>query len=135
MYVFSKPIINTADICPIMLNDMPLPYVNELKHLGNILQSNNLMSKDCSYKRAKFISKVHSLNQEFHFADPQTILKLYDIYVCDFYGSNLWDFNSADVQRLLNSWNVSIRILFNLPRNTHRYSIETVSGVPHIKTN
>ena len=132
--VFSNPVVNTDNICPIMLNNMPLPYVKELKHLGNILESNNSMSMDCRYKCAKFISKVHSLNQEFHYADPYTILKLYNIYVCDFYGSNLWNLYSEDVQRLLNSWNVSIRILFDLPRDTHRYFIEPISGVDHIKT-
>ena len=42
--------------------------------------------------------------------------------------------NSADVQRLLNSRNASIRILFNLPRNTHRYFLEPISGTAHIKT-
>ena len=44
--IFSDPIINTANICPIMLNGMPLPYLNEL----------NKLSKDCISKRAKFIS-------------------------------------------------------------------------------
>ena len=69
-------------------------------------------------------SKVHSLNQEFHYADPHTVLQLYSIYICYFYGSNLWDFNSVELQRLFNSWNVSIRILFDLPRETYRYFIE-----------
>ena len=75
-------------------------YVNELKYLGIILQANNKMSADCSSKRGKFISKVHSLNQEFNYADPYTILKLYDIYIRDFCGSNIWDLYSADIQRL-----------------------------------
>ena len=66
-------ILNTVNVCPVLLNGMPLPDVNELEHLDNILQSNNKMSADCRGKRAKFISKVHSLNQEFHYADPYTI--------------------------------------------------------------
>ena len=90
--------------------------------------------KDVSCKRAKFISKIHSLNQEFHYANTSTMLKLYDIYTCDFYGSNLWDLYSRDVQKLLNSWKIAIRILFDLPRETHRYFIEPISIVPHIKT-
>ena len=132
--VFSNPVMNTDNICPILLNNLPLPYVTEIKHLGNTLQSNGSMSKDVSCKRAKFISKIHSLNQEFHYANTSTVLKLYDIYTCDFYGSNLWDLYSRDVQKLLNSWNIAIRILFDLPRETHRYFIEPISNVPHIKT-
>ena len=59
-------------MCPILLNNLPLPYVTEIKHLGNTLQSNGSMSKDVSCKRAKFISKIHSLNQEFHYANTST---------------------------------------------------------------
>ena len=43
---------------------------------------------------AKLISKLHSLGQEFYFADtPVTVVKLYSFYACDFYGSQLGDFN------------------------------------------
>ena len=95
--------MNTDNNCPILLNNLPLPYVTEIKHLG-ILQSNGSMSKDNSYIRDKFISKIHSLNPEFHYANTSTVLKLYDIYNCDFYGSNLWDLYSRNVQKLLNSF-------------------------------
>ena len=60
--------MNTDNNCPILLNNLPLPYVTEIKHLG-ILQSNGSMSKDNSYIRDKFISKIHSLNPEFHSAN------------------------------------------------------------------
>lgn len=132
--IFSNPVISVNDIHPIILNGLPLPYVSEVKHLGNILQCNNSMSKDCALKRAQFISKVHSLNQEFHYADPCTVVKLYNIYALSFYGSNLWNLNSEDCHRIYKSWNVAIRILFDVPRDTHRYFIETISNVLHVKT-
>ena len=63
-----------------MLNNLPpLPYVNSVNHLGTILEQNNSMFKDCNVKRAKFISKIHSLNQEFYFAHPNTVIRLYNI--------------------------------------------------------
>ena len=43
-------------------------------------------------------------------------------------------FGIYTVGKLLNSWNIAIRILFDLPRETHRYFIESISNVPHIKT-
>ena len=55
LYFFSKDLVNYIDITPIVLKELPLPFVNNLKHLGNILQSDNKI----------FISKIHSLNQEF----------------------------------------------------------------------
>ena len=38
--------MNTDNICPILLNNLPLPYVTEIKHLGNTLQSNGSMLKE-----------------------------------------------------------------------------------------
>ena len=32
-----------------------------------------------------------------------------------------------------NTWNVSFRVMYNLPRTTHRYFVEPVSGIPHVK--
>lgn len=132
--IFNKDNLNSDFIHPIILNGQELPYVSEIKHLGNVLQIDNSMNNDCNIKRAKFISKLHSLGQEFYFADPVSVVKLYSIYACDFYGSQLWDFNSDNVLKLYNSWNVSIRILFDVPRNAHRYLIEPLSRCLHIKT-
>ena len=55
-----------------------------------------------------------------------------NIYNSSFYGSQIWDLFSDDVIRLEKSWNISLRILLGIPRNTHRYSIEPLSGTPHI---
>ena len=33
-----------------------------------------------------------------------------------------------------NAWNVSIRKTFDIPRQTHRYLIQPLSEVPHLKT-
>ena len=63
--IFSKERINYNEITPILLNELPLPFVNDLKHLGNVLQIDNSLTIDCNKKRAIFISKIHSLNQEF----------------------------------------------------------------------
>ena len=56
--MFSKTVIDVNSVRPIMLDNLPLPFVNEIKHLGNVLQSDNSMTKDCSIKRACFISKI-----------------------------------------------------------------------------
>ena len=77
------------------------------------------MTIDCNKKRAIFISKIHSLNQEFYFNSPDVILKLYNIYCCSFYGSSIWDLSSQCVSKLYTAWNTAIRILFNVPRDTH----------------
>ena len=32
-----------------------------------------------------------------------------------------------------NAWNVSVRKMYKIPRTTHRYLIEPITGMPHIK--
>ena len=53
------------------------------------------------------------------------------MYNTAFYGSNCWDFSSAEVSRFAKTWNVNIRIMFNLPRETHCWIVEELSGGKH----
>ena len=117
----------------IKLNNDKLPWVDKVKHLGNVLQNDNSMSTDILQKRAKFIAKVNSLLQEFHFTTPEIFLKLVSTYATSFYGSGLWNLSSTECEKLYTTWNVTIRNIFNLDRCTHRNLIEPVSEYPHLK--
>ena len=59
--IFSKKIKDTTNVSPIKLNGDDLPWVDEVKHLGNILQCNNSMKRDVTVKRGKFIGKSFTL--------------------------------------------------------------------------
>ena len=131
--VFSKVKKARENVAPIILNGDPLPWVDRVKHLGNMLESDNSMRADCLAKRGAFIGKVNSLLQEFCTVDHSVMVKLLRTYVTSFYGSNLWDVYSPEVTRIFSSWNVTIRNVFNLPWTTHRYFIEAVSGTSHPK--
>ena len=52
-----------ANISPVKLDGTDLPWVNQVKHLGNILESNNSMAKDINWKRGQFISKANAISQ------------------------------------------------------------------------
>ena len=41
--------------------------------------------------------------------------------------------SSQCVSKLNTAWNTAIRILFNVPRDTHRYLIESISQCLHVK--
>ena len=45
------------------------------------------------------------------------------IYNSHFYGSSLWNLFGPEMEKLENSWNLSFRIMFNLPCQTHRYFV------------
>ena len=131
--VFSKNKRDWTNVLPVQLNGDALPWVSKVKHLGNMLQSDNSMSIDVLQKRGKYIGKVNSLLQEFHFVKPDILTKLVNIYATSFYGSGLWNLASAECEKLYASWNVTIRQIFNLDRCTHRYLIEPVSQCLHPK--
>ena len=131
--MFSSKPKDKLEVPPIMLSDLPLPWVESLNHLGNTLQSDNSMNLDLTSKRAKFIGKIHSLNQEFHFCNPNIVMKLYNIYACSFYSSSLYDLFGNKLHQLYRTWNKTVRILYKVPMNTHTYLIETISKSLHPK--
>ena len=116
------------------LNGEYLPWVSSVKHLGSTI-TNNIecrMTQDLTEKRAAYISKNNELLQEFFFAHPSTKIWINNVYNSSFYGSPLWDIHSKEFVKLEKSWNVSQRMMLNLPRTTHRYFLEPLSKTPHI---
>ena len=91
------------------------------------------LSQDMMDKRALYVHKVNELIQEFHFADPSTKIMINNIFNTSFYGSQLWDLFNNEAERLDKSWNISQRIMLDIPRNTHRYFLEPLSGTQHIQ--
>ena len=116
-----------------MLGNDPLPWRDNLKLLGNILDSDNSMKTDSDMKRCKFIGKIHSLNQEFGFASPEIKMKLLNIYTTSFYGSSLYRLYSSQCDKIYQAYNICVRNTFSVPRRTHKYLIETISQCIHPK--
>ena len=131
--IFSKNKKDRNNVTPVKLNGMDLPWVEEIKHLGNLLENDNSMKRDITIKRGKFIGKVNSLLQEFHSVSPNIFMKLLNLYAVSFYGSGLWDLFSNHCDRLYKAWNVTVRAAWNVPNTTHRYLIEEISGSLHPK--
>jgi len=118
---------------PIILEGRSLPWVDNWPHLGNLLSKDESMHHDMLRKRGQFIGKLHSMKQEFGSIDPLVHMKLVKIYLTSFYGSNLWDLYDNNVQHLYSTWNVMVRMSFDLPRETHRYLISPISRSFHLK--
>ena len=118
------------------LNGKPLPWVESVKHLGTTITSTNTggcsLDQDLIEKRARYTAKNNELRQEFHYAHPKTKVWINNVYNMSFYGAPLWDISSRNFERLEKTWNVSIRMMLSLPRNTHRYFLEPLSETHHI---
>jgi hypothetical protein len=118
----------------IKLNDKILPWTSNMKHLGSTIKNNvNCdMSQDLLEKRAAYISRNNELNQEFSYAHPSTKIWLNNLYNSSFYGAPLWNLFNRDFEKLEKSWNVSMRIMLQIPRETHRFFIEPLSKTQHV---
>ena len=131
--IFSPKPKDRVNVLNLKLNGDDLPWVNEVKHLGNILESNNSMQRDMSIKKGQFIGKINSMLQEFYYVSPKVFMKLVNVYATSFHGSNLWDLFSSDSERLYKAWNVAVRLAYHVPNTTHRYLITPISSVHHLK--
>ena len=131
--MFNKKSRDYFNLAPIILNGQELPWVKKVTHLGNVLEADNSMKADIAIKRGKFIGKVNSLLQEFHYVSSQLLIKLVNVYASSFYGSCLLDLLSKDVERIYTTWNVTVRNVFRLDRSTHRVLIEPLSDCLHLK--
>jgi hypothetical protein len=89
------------------------------------------MAKDIKVKRANHIQKNNDIMQEFYFAHTSTKFHLNMVYNSHFSGSSLWDLFGREVEMLENTWNLSMRIMYDLPVETHRYFVEAVCEKPH----
>ena len=131
---FSKNPREIRNLRIVKLDNLPLPWVTSVKHLGNKLQSDNSMKLDIALKRGQMIGKVNSLLQEFHYLESNVLMKLVNSYATSMYGSPLWPLLSSDSEKLYTTWNVTVRNIFHLDRCTHRLLIEPISEVIHLKT-
>ena len=112
-----------------------LPWVEKGKHLGMRIDGkvNNLLTKDILEKRARYIQSCNELVQEFSYTSSRTKAYINRVFNSHAYGSILWHLDSKEANMLYNSWSTSIRRIFRLDRKTHRYLIEPISKMEHLK--
>ena len=89
---------------------------------------------DLLQKRAIFFQKVHEIKQAYGFYDPKVICEIVKIFGTSFYGSPLWSLGSDEHQRLNRSWNTAVKLIWNLPFQTHKRFIEDLTDVPHLQS-
>ena len=113
-----------------------LPWVDNGKHLGMKIEAtiDNLLKKDIVEKRARYIQCNNELMQEFAYTSCSTKAFINRVFNSHAYGSVLWDLYGREVNMLYNSWSTSIRKMFRLDRQTHRYLIEPISDMEHLRS-
>jgi hypothetical protein len=111
-----------------------LPWVERIIHLGvTITNDVNILKADMNIKKARYIAKNIEINQEFHFASPETKMVINDIYNSSWFGSTLYRIFSPEAVQLESSFNRSLKIMMDLPFATHRGLMEPLSRRKHLR--
>ena len=85
--------VNVNEI--IKLNDSQIPWVKEIKHLGNYVNKTWSDKSDCQYKLSYFIESVSKLIVNFGNLQQDVIARLFKSYCCSFYGSQTSQIDST----------------------------------------
>ena len=73
---------------------------------------------DKKKKRAAYIDRKNTLFQKFYLAHPRTMNEINRMYNNHFTGSPLWNLFCREAGMLCNSWNKSVRLMFDVPLST-----------------
>ena len=86
---------NTHDYEHVTLNGNDIEWVSEIKHLGNNLNISFNDELDCQIKTSHFIGYVNKLIVNFGHLRGNVLNKLFKLYCCSFYGSQMWRLGSV----------------------------------------
>ena len=73
------------------------------------------------------------MNQEFLFVHPSTKIRLNSIYNSSYYGSPLWNLFGSGALSIHSSYKKSVKVMLDLPYETHRPLIEPLTEEKHGK--
>ena len=99
----------------IMLSDLQIAWVIDVRHLGNYIKKSLSDKLDCQQKLSTFIGSVNKLNANFRNLQHDVIARLFKSHCCSFYGPQAWRIDSPDYKCICISWNKSVRNIIKLP--------------------
>ena len=59
--------------------------------------------------------------------------RLFNSYCCHYYGSQAWNLEDMNVNKIFTAWNKAVRHLCKLPYNTHTRFLPYVIGTLHVR--
>ena len=83
------------------------------------------MNPDIVRARASFMTRASDMRDQLHFADPELKMKAIQLYVCDGYGSMIWDFTKECTEKYFRAWNIQARHVWNVHPQTHTNLVES----------
>ena len=104
-----------SNIPTISFNDITLPFLKEVTHLGHILTYNS----DIIRAVKDMNRKANSVLCRFSALDPFIKCFLIKTYCLSLYGCSLWSLSSPSIRIIEVAFNKLLRKIWNLPYNSH----------------
>ena len=82
---------------------------------------------DTRSKISAFIGYVNKVKANFGHLQMYVLCKLFKIYCCSFYGSQMWKINSLYIKNVCICWNKAVRRIVNVPYTTHTWMLGPIS--------
>ena len=110
----------------IFLNDLEIPQLNAIKHLGHTLKNNtyifNNESINCDIKL-----RSNVIMSNFYYLPSNTKIHLFNTYCNTFYGSQLCSlYNTSALDKLDRDWRVCGRKIIGVSPRTHRTILSNI---------
>ena len=109
---------------PVKLCGRILPWVERADHLGHVMHYTASQDLDTNSARGSYIGTSNEILNMFSFATPAQKLTAVQTYACAWYGSMLWSLYSEAANKAFRSWNTTIKMAYNLPRQTRTFYLD-----------
>ena len=86
------------------------------------------LARDAREKRAIYIERNVEIMQEFSVAHPDVKCRINRIFNSSFPDSVLYNLSSDSVKHIVSSWSVSVKQMWGLPHQAHRYLVRELGG-------
>ena len=106
--------------------------MSSFTHLGHLFTNQGDMEDDVKNKRAKMIKDTMEIQDQLKELHPREQLYMIQKYCSDYYGSSLWKLSGAGVRKPCNSWDVTVKKAYQLPRKTHKHLSRYLSQFPPV---
>ena len=117
-----------TDLPEINFSGAPITWVNQAKHLGNVLTYNLSEQSEINYKRGDLAGRVNSLKAKLPLTDDSISIKLFTSQCCHLYGCEIWNVCDQAIKLFVTMHNRSVRRILNLPYTTHTAYLPCISG-------
>ena len=114
------------------LNSKIIKWVDHIKHLGNFLDSTLSDKLDTRSKNICIYRICNKVKANFGHLQMYVLCKLFKIYCCSFYGSQMWKINSLYFKNVCICWNKAIRRI--VPYTLHNWMLGPILIQTHIST-